>query len=54
MLMVSVFDNIENQVDQFMKDLEKEISIRKAEEWNRKIQKRKKKREMPLDIKHSK
>lgn len=53
--MINVFSNIGAQADQFMKDLEREISIRNAEEWDRKIQKKKKKKnEMPLDISHSK
>ncbi len=55
MLPLSFFENLQIQSDHFMEDLDKEISIRNAEEWNRKIErKKKKKKEMPLDIDHSK
>ena len=40
--------------EMFLKDLDAEVAYRRAEEYRRKKRKKGKKKEMPIDIKHSK
>ena len=47
--------SVQEQMDSFIRDLERELSEREAQRWRDRIRKRKKKRkEFPLDISHSK